>query len=68
MAYWIAFYGGRRKSVFLFLLLLPFFVSFIIRTMQWQFMLQDDGLILGAAEADRHPAGRLPGAQLRRPP
>ena len=30
VAYWIAFYGGRRKSVFLFLLLLPFFVSFII--------------------------------------
>ncbi len=47
VAYWIAFYGGRRKSVFLFLLLLPFFVSFIIRTVQWQFLLQDDGLILG---------------------
>lgn len=47
VAYWIAFYGGRRKSVFLFLLLLPFFVSFIIRTIQWQFLLRDDGLILG---------------------
>jgi len=47
VAYWIAFYGGRRKSVFLFLLLLPFFVSFIIRTVQWEFLLKDDGLILG---------------------
>jgi spermidine/putrescine transport system permease protein len=47
VAYWIAFYGGRRKSVFLFLLLLPFFVSFIIRTVQWQFLLRDEGLILG---------------------
>ena len=47
VAYWIAFYGGRRKSVYLFLLLLPFFVSFIIRTVQWQFLLKDDGLILG---------------------
>jgi spermidine/putrescine transport system permease protein len=47
VAYWIAFYGGRRKSIFLFLLLLPFFVSFIIRTVQWQFLLRDDGLILG---------------------
>ena len=46
VAYWIAFYGGRRKSVFLFLLLLPFFVSFIIRTIEWQFLLKDDGLIL----------------------
>jgi len=33
--------------VYLFLLLLPFFVSFIIRTVQWQFLLKDDGLILG---------------------
>ena len=47
VAYWIAFYGGKRKSVFLFLLLLPFFVSFIIRTVEWQFLLKDDGLILG---------------------
>jgi spermidine/putrescine transport system permease protein len=47
VAYWIAFYGGKRKSVFLFLLLLPFFVSFIIRTIQWQFLLRDNGLILG---------------------
>jgi spermidine/putrescine transport system permease protein len=47
VAYWIAFYGGRRKSVYLFLLLLPFFVSFIIRTVEWQFLLKDDGLILG---------------------
>jgi len=27
VAYWIAFYGGRRKNVFLLLILLPFFVS-----------------------------------------
>ncbi len=47
VAYWIAFYGGKRKSVFLFLLLLPFFVSFIIRTVQWEFLLRDDGMILG---------------------
>ena len=48
MTYWIAFYGGRRKStVFLFLLLLPFFVSFVIRTIQWKFILGDNGLIFG---------------------
>jgi len=47
MAYWIAFYGGKRKSTYLFLILLPFFVSFIIRTVQWQFMLADQGIILG---------------------
>jgi hypothetical protein len=51
VAYWIAFYGGRRKSVFLFLLLLRSFVSFIIRTVQWQFCCRTTG-DPGAAEAD----------------
>jgi spermidine/putrescine transport system permease protein len=47
IAYWIAFYGGRFKSLFLFLLLLPFFVSFVIRTVSWSFILQDDGIVFG---------------------
>lgn len=47
VAYWIAFYGGRFKSVFLFLLLLPFFVSFVIRTVSWSFILADDGVVFG---------------------
>ncbi|MEO6712081.1 MAG: ABC transporter permease [Mycobacteriales bacterium] len=47
MAYWIAFHGGHRKSSFLLLLLLPFFVSFVIRTLSWQFLLSDDGIVLG---------------------
>jgi spermidine/putrescine transport system permease protein len=47
VAYWIAFHGGRRKSVYLFLLLLPFFVSFVLRTIAWQFFLADNGILLG---------------------
>jgi spermidine/putrescine transport system permease protein len=47
MTYWIAFYGGRWKSSLLLLMLLPFFVSFIIRTIQWKFILADNGIILG---------------------
>ena len=47
IAYWIAFYGGRFKNVFLFILLLPFFVSFVIRTVSWNLILSDDGLVLG---------------------
>jgi spermidine/putrescine transport system permease protein len=46
MAYWIAFRGGRHKSTFLLLILLPFFVSFIIRTLSWQFILADNGVVL----------------------
>jgi spermidine/putrescine transport system permease protein len=48
LAYWIAFRVARHKTTFLFLLLLPFFVSFVIRTLAWQFILADDGIVLGA--------------------
>ena len=56
MAYWIAFYGGARKSTYLFLILLPFFVSFVIRTASWKFILNDEGFLLGPLK----DAGLLP--------
>jgi spermidine/putrescine transport system permease protein len=46
VAYWIAFRGGTHKSSLLFLLLLPFFVSFVIRTQSWNFILSDNGMVL----------------------
>jgi spermidine/putrescine transport system permease protein len=58
VAYWIAFYGGRRKGTYLFLLLLPFFVSFVLRTISWRQILTDDGFLLGALKN----AGLLPAA------
>jgi spermidine/putrescine transport system permease protein len=48
LVYWIAFYGGEKKNFFLLMLLLPFFVSFVIRTLSWQFILSDQGFALGA--------------------
>ena len=48
MAYWIAFHGGRRKTLFLLLILLPFFTPFLIRTLEWKLILADSGLFLGA--------------------
>jgi spermidine/putrescine transport system permease protein len=47
VAYWIAFKGGANKSVYLFLVLLPFLVSFVLRTISWQFLLSDNGILLG---------------------
>ncbi len=47
MTYWIAFYAGKWKSSLLLLILVPFFVSFVIRTIQWKFILGDYGPILG---------------------
>ena len=46
IAYWIAFHGGRRKNFFLLMLLVPFFVSFIIRTIVWEFVLSNNGVVL----------------------
>jgi spermidine/putrescine transport system permease protein len=47
MTYWIAFYAGKWKTSFLLLILVPFFVSFVIRTIQWKFILGDNGPIIG---------------------
>ena len=47
LAYTIAFRGGRWKNVLLFMVILPFFVSFIIRTLEWKFLLGDEGIVLG---------------------
>ena len=51
IAYWIAFHGGNKKNFFLLMLLVPFFVSFVIRTLVWQFILSDEGVILGPLKA-----------------
>jgi len=47
VAYTIAMRGGRWKNALLFLVILPFFVSFIIRTLEWKFVLADTGILLG---------------------
>ena len=47
VAYTIAFRGGRLKSALLLLVVLPFFVSFVIRTLNWRMILSDNGLVFG---------------------
>lgn len=47
MMYWIAFHGGKWKGSLLLLILLPFFVSYVVRTVQWKWILADNGLFLG---------------------
>jgi spermidine/putrescine transport system permease protein len=48
VAYTIAFRGGRLKNVLLLLVILPFFTSFIIRTLSWKLILADNGFVLGS--------------------
>jgi spermidine/putrescine transport system permease protein len=47
LAYGIAFRGGRYKSLLLFMVIAPFFTSFLIRTISWRIILGNDGPFLG---------------------
>src|SRR5215212_304551 len=47
LAYTIAFKGGRYKNLLLFLVIAPFFTSFLLRTISWKTILADNGLVFG---------------------
>src|SRR5207237_2143860 len=47
LAYWIAYRGGRWKNLFLLLVIAPFFVTYLIRTLAWETILSDDGVVTG---------------------
>jgi len=46
LAYVIAFRGGRYKNALLLLVILPFFITYLVRTLSWQTILDDDGWIV----------------------
>ena len=46
LAYFIAFRAGRHKSLLLLLIVLPFFVSYVLRTVSWQLILADNGWVV----------------------
>ena len=46
LAYFIAFKAGRWKSFMLLLIILPFFVSYVLRTVSWQLILADNGFVV----------------------
>ena len=47
LAYFTAFHAGRWKGLILLLIILPFFVSYVLRTVAWQLILSDDGRVVG---------------------
>jgi spermidine/putrescine transport system permease protein len=57
VAYTIAFRGGRHKSLLLFLIIAPFFTSFLIRTISWKILLGDEGPLLGPLKHTLHFVG-----------
>lgn len=48
LAYVIAFKAGRFKNLILGLVILPFFVTFLIRTIAWKTILADEGWLVSA--------------------
>jgi spermidine/putrescine transport system permease protein len=51
LAYFIAFRGGRYKNLILFLVIAPFFTSFLIRTISWEIILGNNGPVIGLMHA-----------------
>ena len=69
LAYWIAFRGGRWKNLFLLMIIAPFFVTYLIRTLAWETILADqavscDFLLRAPDQRDRgqRPAAATPTA------
>ena len=50
LAYFIAFKAGRWKNFMLLLIILPFFVSYVLRTVSWQLILADEGWVVARAQ------------------
>jgi len=51
LAYVLAFRAGRWKNVLLGLVILPFFITFIVRTLAWKTLLQDDSFVVGILDS-----------------
>ncbi len=46
LAYVIAFRGGRYRNALLLAVIVPFFVTYLIRTLSWETILADSGLVM----------------------
>jgi spermidine/putrescine transport system permease protein len=61
LAYWIAFRAGPWRNLFLLIIVAPFFVTYLVRTLAWLNILADQGPVVGILR-DLHvlgPDGRL---------
>jgi spermidine/putrescine transport system permease protein len=53
LAYWIAFRAGRWRNLFLLLVIAPFFVTYLIRTLAWKTILADNGFVVDTLQTLR---------------
>ena len=47
MVYWIAFQAGPWRNFFLLVIVAPFFVTYLVRTLAWLNILADEGPVVG---------------------
>ncbi len=47
LAYFIVFRGGRFKLLLLFPVVIPFLITYLVRTLSWEALLSDGGIVLG---------------------
>jgi len=47
LAYFIVFRGGRFKLLLLFPVVIPFLITYLVRTLSWEALLSDGGPVLG---------------------
>jgi spermidine/putrescine transport system permease protein len=61
LAYAIAFRGGRWRNALLLAVILPFFTTYLVRTLSWETILDDDGWVVHALQTVGlvGPHGRL---------
>jgi len=50
LAYVIAFRGGRYRNALLLAVIVPFFVTYLIRTLSWETILSDSGLVVSTLQ------------------
>jgi spermidine/putrescine transport system permease protein len=50
LAYVIAFRGGRWRNALLLMVIVPFFVTYLIRTLSWETILSDSGIVVSTLQ------------------
>jgi spermidine/putrescine transport system permease protein len=50
LAYVIAFRGGKYRNALLLLVIVPFFVTYLIRTLSWETILSDSGFVVSTLQ------------------
>ena len=55
LAYAIAFRAGKWKNALLLMVIVPFFVTYLIRTLSWETILDDNGIVVERPAGGRGP-------------